>query len=124
MQAREIGETGKQLVAYIATQPEASRGKTNAVLVNELREYMKPKLPQFMLPAAWVVLDHFPVTPNGKVDRKALPEPTPSELYGAQDYVAPRHPVEEMLAGIWSDVLGLQRIGAHDHFFELGVTRS
>ncbi|WP_145052127.1 non-ribosomal peptide synthetase [Paenibacillus xylanexedens] len=120
VQAREIGETGKQLVAYIATQPESSRGKATAVLVNELREYMKPKLPQFMLPAAWVVLDRFPVTPNGKVDRKALPEPTPSELYGAQDYVAPRHPVEEMLAGIWSDVLGLQRIGAHDHFFELG----
>ncbi|WP_145052124.1 non-ribosomal peptide synthetase [Paenibacillus xylanexedens] len=120
VQAREIGETGKQLVAYIATQPEASRGKANAVLVNELREYMKPKLPQFMLPAAWVVLEQFPVTPNGKVDRKALPEPTPSELYSAQDYVAPRHPVEEMLAGIWSDVLGLQRIGAHDHFFELG----
>ncbi len=73
-----------------------------------------------MTPAAFVVLEALPVTPNGKLDRRALPEPDWSLRALAEDYVAPRTPVEEVLAGIWAQVLGVAQVGAHDHFFELG----
>ncbi|HEX6751683.1 MAG TPA: amino acid adenylation domain-containing protein [Longimicrobium sp.] len=102
----EPGE--KRLVAYVAGEAAA----------DEVREHLRGRLPEHMLPAAFVFLDGLPLTPNGKLDRRALPAP---ELASAEErYVAPRTPVEEVLAEIWAEVLGLERVGAHDSFFDLG----
>jgi acyl carrier protein len=73
-----------------------------------------------MIPSALVVLASLPMTPNGKVDRKALPEPDPEQTDLEVSYVAPRSPIEEVLAGIWCEVLKLKKAGVHDNFFELG----
>ncbi len=84
-----------------------------------LREHVALHLPEYMLPAAWVVLDALPLSPNGKVDRKALPAPV-FERPADERFEAPRTPLEELLAAIWCDVLGVERLGIHDDFFELG----
>ncbi|HET7463045.1 MAG TPA: amino acid adenylation domain-containing protein, partial [Longimicrobium sp.] len=83
-----------------------------------LRAHLAERLPEYMIPAAFVFLHVLPVNPNGKLDRKALPAPdfAPDE----ETYVAPRTPVEEVLAGIWAEVLGVERLGVHDEFFGLG----
>ncbi|BDA72451.1 non-ribosomal peptide synthetase [Calothrix sp. PCC 7716] len=85
-----------------------------------LRDYLKERLPEYMVPSAFVLLDALPLTPSGKVNRRALPYPgnTEPELSGV--YAAPRTPVEEMLVGIWSEVLGLKIVGIHDNFFDMG----
>jgi acyl carrier protein len=85
-----------------------------------LRSYLKESLPDYMIPSAFVALDALPLTPNGKVDRAALPAPGKSSLDRAKQYVAPRSPVEQSLAQIWSEVLGVERIGIEDNFFDLG----
>jgi amino acid adenylation domain-containing protein len=100
------GET--RLVAYVVGDVEA----------DELREHLRRSLPEHMVPAAFVVLEALPLTPNGKVDRKALP--APEYAADADRYVAPRTPVEEVLAGIWAEVLRLERVGVEESFFELG----
>lgn len=82
-----------------------------------LRHFLHTKLPAYMLPMVYVTLDALPLTPNGKIDRRALPIP---ELQAHANYTAPRHPVEEILAGIWADILGVGQIGIDDNFFELG----
>ena len=86
-----------------------------------LRQFLKEKLPEYMIPSAFVRLLRLPLTPNGKVDRKALPAPdqTRPELEGV-DYVAPQTPIEHHLVEIWKELLGLERVGIHDNFFELG----
>src|SRR5262249_31723547 len=86
--------------------------------VAELRRFLQEKLPDYMVPSALVLLDRLPLTENGKVDRKALPEPERGTV--GREYVAPSSPAEESLARIWQDVLGVERVGAHDNFFELG----
>ncbi|HEY9803800.1 MAG TPA: amino acid adenylation domain-containing protein [Leptolyngbyaceae cyanobacterium] len=103
--------SGKRLVAYLVAENVAP---------DELRQYLRRKLPEYMIPNAFVILDSFPLTPNGKVNRRALlaPENNNSEL--AITFVAPRHPVEEVLAGIWTQVLGVSQVGIYDNFFELG----
>jgi amino acid adenylation domain-containing protein len=109
--AREFGPGDRRLVAYVV--PSAP-----ALAVQDLREHLKAQLPEYMLPAAFVLLAELPLTPNGKVDRRALPEPelgAPAEVY-----VAPRTPSEEVLASIWCEVLRVPRVGIHDCFFELG----
>ncbi|MFL6332079.1 MAG: amino acid adenylation domain-containing protein [Pyrinomonadaceae bacterium] len=112
--AREDGDGERRLVAYVA----AEQGKTVAAAA--LRSYLKGRLPEYMIPSAFVVLDELPLNPNGKIDRKALPEPerVRPELEGS--FKAAGDPVEEMLAGIWAQVLGLETVGADDDFFELG----
>jgi amino acid adenylation domain-containing protein len=104
------GEVGDpRLVAYYTGE---------AVSAATLRAHLAERLPEYMVPAAFVHMDALPVNPNGKLDRKALPEPeyAPAE----ETYVAPRTPVEEVLAGIWAEVLGLERLGVHDEFFSMG----
>ncbi|MBV9464063.1 MAG: amino acid adenylation domain-containing protein [Verrucomicrobiae bacterium] len=82
------------------------------------RRYAKEQLPDYMVPAAFVALESFPLNPNGKVDRRALPPPEPTAA--GESYVAPRNEIEARLASIWSEALGIQRIGVQDNFFELG----
>src|SRR5205807_2968059 len=95
-------------------------GKIVRNLVPQLRQLAGEKLPEYMVPAAFVILDSLPLTENGKVDRRALPAPDQlrPELEG--NFVAPRTPAEELIAGIWAEVLRLERIGVHDDFFDLG----
>jgi amino acid adenylation domain-containing protein/non-ribosomal peptide synthase protein (TIGR01720 family) len=103
-----------QLVAYL-------RLATNArPSVSHLRSFLHSKLPGFMIPASFVFLDAFPRTANGKLDRKALPEPTGARPDLDPPYVAPRTPLEASLAAIWSEVLGIEKVGIHDNFFDLG----
>ncbi|MCP4662642.1 MAG: amino acid adenylation domain-containing protein, partial [bacterium] len=102
----------ERLVAY------AVAGGDSPPKAGELRSFLKERLPEYMVPAAYVELEALPLTPNRKVDRKALPEPQAGAT--AESYVMPRDPVEEILAGIWAQVLGLDRVGIRDHFFELG----
>jgi amino acid adenylation domain-containing protein len=85
-----------------------------------LREHLKERLPDYMVPAAFVALDHLPLTPNGKVDRQALPAPILEASAGGHAKVAPRTPTEEALAALWRETLGLPTVGVHDNFFDLG----
>ncbi|MFP5273889.1 amino acid adenylation domain-containing protein [Coleofasciculus sp.] len=109
-----VNPTGdKQLVAYVVLHQE------EAPTISDLRRFLKEQLPDYMVPSAFVTLESLPLTPNGKVDRRALPEPEfRPEL--ELTFVAPRTPIEEMLASIWAEVLGLKRVGVNDNFFELG----
>ncbi len=103
-----------RLVAYFV--PAVDREPTT----QELRTFLKQQLPDYMVPSAFVRLNAFPLTPNGKIDRAALPAPDWTRRDVEEAYVAPRTAVEESLARIWADVLGLERVGVHDSFFELG----
>nr|QEO74617.1 condensation domain-containing protein [uncultured bacterium] len=89
-------------------------------LVSRLRAFASNKLPDYMVPSSFVIVDAFPLTPNGKVDLKALPGPDGVRPESKDEYVAPRTPAEEVLAKIWAEVLRLQRVGVNDNFFELG----
>jgi acyl carrier protein len=104
----------KRLVAYVVHRPGTD------ISVNELRGFLKHKLPDYMVPSVFVVLDALPLTPNGKIDRKALPAPDQSRPELEQGFVAPRTPVEELLTGIWAEVLKVEKVGIHDNFFDLG----
>jgi acyl carrier protein len=88
--------------------------------VSELRGFVRERLPEYMVPSAFMALEALPLTPNGKVDRKALPAPETGRLAAEQAAVGPRDPVEEALARIWTEVLETRQIGIHDDFFELG----
>ncbi|HEY9812218.1 MAG TPA: non-ribosomal peptide synthetase, partial [Candidatus Sericytochromatia bacterium] len=88
--------------------------------LGELREFIKQKLPGYMIPSDFIMLESLPLTPNGKVDRKALPQPDCYNFNLHEDYIAPRTSVEEVLVEIWGKVLGKQQVGIHDNFFELG----
>jgi amino acid adenylation domain-containing protein len=107
------GASGKYLAAYIAARED--RPPTSA-----LYEFLRAKLPDYLLPAALVWLDRFPVTPNGKVDRSALPPPGSACPAVDDDFVAPRNPVEQVVSAVWADILGIERVGVHDNFFALG----
>ncbi|MBN3960152.1 non-ribosomal peptide synthetase [Nostoc sp. NMS8] len=95
-------------------------GKLVQKLVPQVREYIQQKLPEYMVPQAFVVLNSLPLTPNGKVDRRALPTPDTVTRNLSTGIVLPRSPIEAQLAQIWSEVLGVERIGVNDNFFELG----
>lgn len=94
--------------------------KLAQALIPVLRQHLKSQLPDYMLPSDFVLLDRLPLTVNGKVDRHALPPPVANPSVAAAEYVAPRSPEEEILAEIWSDLLGLARAGVTDNFFALG----
>jgi amino acid adenylation domain-containing protein len=110
----EFEDRDTRLVAYFVP------GKDSSLTVNEMRRFLQAKLPEYMVPSAFVQLDALPQTPNGKVDRQALPAPHQSRPELATAFVAPRTAVETALAGIWAEVLGAERVGIHDNFFELG----
>ncbi|MEG5142650.1 amino acid adenylation domain-containing protein [Microcoleus sp. AT8-B6] len=96
------------------------QAKAARKLVPQLQAYLAEKLPEYMVPSAFVVLESLPVTPNGKVDRLALPAPQPIKLEWAGGYVAAQTSIEEVLVKIWAEVLGIKRVGIRDNFFELG----
>ncbi len=110
--AREDRPGDKSLVAYFVSAHETE------LSVTELRDYIKGKLPDYMMPSAFVALEELPLTPNGKVNRRALP--APDFTANKDSYVPPRTKDEELLAGIWADVLRLETVGVEDNFFELG----
>ncbi|HEX6746736.1 MAG TPA: amino acid adenylation domain-containing protein, partial [Longimicrobium sp.] len=103
----------KRLVAYVVAQPGAPADAA------ELRAHLEARLPAYMVPAEFVWLDRLPLTGSGKIDRLALPEPEWGQA-AAESFIAPRTPTEELLAGIYAEVLGVERVGVQDSFFELG----
>ncbi|WP_447739002.1 non-ribosomal peptide synthase/polyketide synthase [Pseudomonas laurentiana] len=109
------GPSGKQLVGYVVP---ADSTQDHGALRDNLREALKAGLPDYMVPAHLLLLDKLPVTPNGKLDRKALPQPDASQLQG--EYIAPQSALEQQIAAIWADVLKLEQVGLGDNFFELG----
>ncbi|WP_341528546.1 amino acid adenylation domain-containing protein [Nostoc sp. UHCC 0302] len=114
--AKVFGESAREkyLVAYFVP----IQGQILAV--EQLRTFLQDQLPDYMIPSAFVQMESFPLTSNGKVNRRALKEPTTSRPELAQTFVAPRTPTEEILASIWKDVLGLEQVGIYDNFFNLG----
>ncbi|MDZ7269341.1 MAG: amino acid adenylation domain-containing protein [candidate division KSB1 bacterium] len=112
--AREDVPGDKRLVAYLVTDKTAAPG------VTELRQWLRQSLPDYMLPAAFVFLESFPLTPNGKVNRRALPRPELSDRGRETEYVAPRDAREEKIAALWRELLAHERIGVFDNFFHLG----
>ncbi|MCA2910642.1 MAG: amino acid adenylation domain-containing protein, partial [Microcystis sp. M034S1] len=117
--AQEDETNQKRLVAYIIPQVEiiSPQKEKNSLNVTELRQFLKAKLPEYMIPSAFVILESLPLTPNGKTDYRALPAP---EFQSQEQYIAPRNPIEEILSSIWAKVLKVAQVGIHDNFFELG----
>ncbi|WP_337459730.1 condensation domain-containing protein, partial [Pseudomonas asplenii] len=112
--AREDNPGEKRLAAYFTPrQPQ------NVLEIQDLREHLQGALPEYMIPTAYLQLEALPLTPNRKVDRKALPAPDGTTLV-SREYAAPQGKTEERLAAIWADLLHLDRVGRHDNFFELG----
>jgi amino acid adenylation domain-containing protein len=112
--AREDAPGDKRLVAYYV--PEGS----NALSSNELRQHVGKQLPDYMTPSAFVQMERFPLTPNGKVDRKALPAPTVKDFEAQSEYVAPRDETERKLVRLWEEILGVSPISVTANFFDLG----
>ncbi|NOZ57523.1 MAG: amino acid adenylation domain-containing protein, partial [Calditrichaeota bacterium] len=112
--AREDRPGDRRLVAYVVPKQGAQ------LSAGELREFLQQHLPDYMIPAAFVEMESLPLTPNGKIDRRALPAPDYTSSGEEHQYVAPRTPVEELLAGIWEEALGLEKVGVLDNFFEIG----
>jgi amino acid adenylation domain-containing protein len=108
------GDVERHLVSYLVMEPGTSPD------IAGLRRALAARLPDYMTPAVFILLDSLPLLPNGKLDRRALPKPEKTRLGSAGTYVAPRTPIEELLAGIWSDLLQVERVGVHDNFFDLG----
>lgn len=111
---REDVPGDQRLVAYVVADPERTP------TTQELREHLNDRLPDYMIPAAYVFLDALPLTRNGKLDRQALPPPGSARPGANEDYVAPRTKLERSLAEVWQEILGVERVGSLDNFFELG----
>ncbi|MEG4517833.1 MULTISPECIES: amino acid adenylation domain-containing protein [unclassified Microcoleus] len=114
--ARDEDSGGKRLVAYLVLNSALSIG--NSALIKNLRSFLREQLPDYMVPASFVCLESMPLTPNGKVDFKALPAPETNSLDA--DFIAPQTLEEQVLADIWAEVMGLKQVGINDNFFELG----
>ncbi len=110
--SREYEGTGVGLTGYLIMDGD--------IEVDGLRDYLGDRLPGYMIPAEFIRVDEFPLTPSGKVDRSGLPEPEGRRISRGGEYVAPETEVEEALASVWSEILGLDRVGVEDNFFELG----
>ena len=114
VEAREEAGGDKRLVAYVVAYDNRT------ITANHLRDFLKQRLPDYMVPAAVVLLEKLPLTPNGKIARRKLPPPDWSRSSLAESFTAPRTPIEEMLAGICAEVLRVERVSIHDNFFEMG----
>ncbi len=114
MLAREDEPGDKRLVAYVVPSAQAWQD------VEDLRAYLRQRLPDYMVPGVFVPLDALPLTPNGKLDRRALPAPDADAADSSAVYVAPRNPVEEAVCEVWQEVLRRERVGIEDNFFSLG----
>ena len=112
--AREDRTGDKRLVAYLvpAHKPEPA--------TNELRDFLKERLPEYMVPSAFVMLDEFPLSPNGKIDRRALPMPEGVRSHSSAAFVKPQTELEQLLVNVWQEMLNIDKVGIHDNFFELG----
>src|SRR6185503_6043694 len=129
--ARQQGNKSQRLIAYVVLRRDAHvfeigdesehavEGRSEKDRGQELRDYLEKYLPGYMVPSAMVMMDKMPLTASGKVDRHALPDPIQTKEEDGS-YDASRGAVEELLAAIWSRVLGVERVGVHDNFFELG----
>jgi alpha-ketoglutarate-dependent taurine dioxygenase/acyl carrier protein len=130
---REDNPGEKRLAAYVVAfapglvpngdSDDSFKTQDSAIsseLVPQLRNFLKERLPEYMVPSAFVLLETLPIAPSGKVDRKALPAPDLSQLQPEGTFVTASTPVEEVLAGIWAEVLSLEKVGVRDNFFELG----
>ncbi|WP_248796184.1 non-ribosomal peptide synthetase, partial [Pseudomonas sp. MWU13-2105] len=113
--AREDVPGSTRLVAYLSVEPHLAGRNASQTL----RPYLSSQLPDYMVPSAFVLVEQLPLSPNGKLDRRALPAPA-AEDFAHREYEAPNDETETLLAAIWADLLGLERIGRHDDFFELG----
>jgi acyl carrier protein len=112
--AREDKPGQKRLVAYVVPKTPG------AISAEQLKTQLAAKLPAFMIPWAFMVMEKLPETPSGKLDRRALPVPEGALRSETSEYVAPRSPMEEELVGIWRELLSVDRVGVRDNFFELG----
>ncbi|MBR8840561.1 MAG: amino acid adenylation domain-containing protein [Stigonema ocellatum SAG 48.90 = DSM 106950] len=130
---REDSPGEKQLVAYVVPSTECRRlhGNSNSQiktqdlaisseLIPQLRNFLRKKLPEYMMPSALVLLEALPLSPSGKIDRRALPAPNTLTSNLDVGFVPPRTPTEEVVVGIWSQVLGREQVGIHDNFFDIG----
>ena len=106
-------DTSKRLVAYIVVSVQNPS-------VSELRNFLMRRLPGYMVPSAFIALDHLPLAPNGKVNRQALPSPDGAKPALDQSFIEPRTEIEVLVAKVWRDILKIGRVGIHDNFFELG----
>jgi amino acid adenylation domain-containing protein len=113
--AREDEPGEKRLIAYVV-----GARRQWSIVSNELRAYLKERLPEYMLPLSFIQMDALPLSPNGKVDRRALPAPEQVKVLSTDASIAPRTPLEEILCGIWKEVLGVEQVGVTDNFFGLG----
>ncbi|HEY3580788.1 MAG TPA: amino acid adenylation domain-containing protein [Pyrinomonadaceae bacterium] len=109
---REFSAGDHRLVVYVVAD--------GAVDQQALREYVRGKLPEYLVPSAFVLLEKLPLLPSGKINKRALPAPEITRHEVSESYVAPRTAMEEMIANIWSELLGVKRVGVYDNFFELG----
>ena len=109
---REETDGDKRLIAYVVAQTTLANGG--------LRNFLRGKLPSYMVPAAFEMIEALPLTPNGKIDRHALPEPRALSFEREDNLVPPRTPIEVMLADVWRQVLKIEQIGIHENFFDLG----
>lgn len=110
----EYAPGDRRLVAYVVPQD------IRPIAVSDLRHFVGRKLPDYMIPSTFTVLDALPQTPSGKLDRKSLPAPVQTQFELDETYVAPRNPIEKTLAAIWAEVIGVPRVGIDDNYLELG----
>jgi amino acid adenylation domain-containing protein len=113
---REDAPGEKRLVCYLVW----AGGKSTTLEADGLREFLRRKLPDYMIPSAFVALERIPLTPNGKVDRRALPAPDKARPALRQQFIAPRNELERVLASMWREILGIEQVGVGDNFFDLG----
>lgn len=111
---RDDSRGDKELVAYIVTQGSVS------ITANEMRDRLKDSLPEYMVPSRFVLLDKLPMTPNGKIDRKAMPDPALGTMAEEDDYAEPRTELEKRLSSLWSELLDREKVGINSNFFDLG----
>ncbi|HNH81827.1 MAG TPA: phosphopantetheine-binding protein, partial [Acidobacteriota bacterium] len=115
--AKSDRQGNQQLIAYVVPRSGPVSVETAHHLEHQIQAFLHDRLPEFMIPSVFVVLERFPLTPNGKIDRTALPQ---AEAHAETTFVAPRNPVEAELAQLWAEVLGREQVGVHDTFFSLG----